>query len=199
MRGVRIPELHEQLFAATERIMARDGAAGVTSRAVTDEAGCAKGVLHNHFDGLDGFLAEFAIDRMRRTIDAVSDLPAQAGHGTVRDNLAAAALTVFGSSATQVATLIMARPALVARVLTVLQSEGQPFGEIQAIFASYLRAEQDLGRLPASADADMVAFTLIGATHHLFFSAGGSKPDIGQVRGIVTTLLGDAGESHPSA
>jgi AcrR family transcriptional regulator len=192
MRGVRIPELHEQLFAAAERILARDGVAALTSRAVTDEAGCAKGVLHNHFDGLDGFLAEFAVDRVRRAEDAVSGLPAQAGHRTVSDNLVAAALTVFGSGATQIAALITARPALVARVLTALGPDGQPFGEIQATFAGYLRAEQKLGRLPATADADTVAFTLIGAVHHLFFTASGSEPDLDRVRGIVTTLLGDA-------
>jgi AcrR family transcriptional regulator len=192
MRGVRIPELHEQLFAAAERILARDGVAALTSRAVTDEAGCAKGVLHNHFDGLDGFLAEFAVDRARRAEDAVSGLPAQAGHRTVSDNLVAAALTVFGSGATQIAALITARPALVARVLTALGPDGQPFGEIQATFASYLRAEQKLDRLPATADADTVAFTLIGAVHHLFFTASGSEPDLDRVRGIVTTLLGDA-------
>ena len=191
MRGVRIPELHEQLFAATERIMARDGAAGLTSRAITDEAGCAKGVLHNHFDGLDGFLAEFALDRVRRTEEAVSGLSAQAGHGTVSDNLVAAALTVFGSGATQIAALISSRPALGARVLTALGPDAQPFSEIQASFASYLRAEQELGRLPATVDADTIAFMLIGAVHHLFFTANGAKPDPGRVRGIVTALLGD--------
>jgi len=192
MRGVRIPELNEQLFAAAERVMAHDGVAGLTSRSITDEAGCAKGVLHNHFDGLDGFLAEFAVDRVRRAEDAVSGLPAQAGHLTVSGNLVGAALTVFGSGATQVAALITARPALAARVLTMLGPDGQPFGEIQAAFASYLRAEQELGRLPATTDADTVAFTLIGAVHHLFFTAGGSEPDPERVRGIVTTLLGDA-------
>jgi AcrR family transcriptional regulator len=191
MRGVRIPELHEQLFAAAERIMARDGAAGLTSRAITDEAGCAKGVLHNHFDGLDGFLSEFAADRMRRTEDAVSGLPAQAGSGTVSENLVAAALTVFGSGATQIAALIAARPALAARMLTALGSSSEPFNEIQAAFASYLRAEQELGRVPANADADTVAFTLIGAVHHLFFTAGGTEPDPAQVRKIVASLLGD--------
>jgi AcrR family transcriptional regulator len=192
VRGVRIPELNERLFAAAERIMARDGAAGLTSRALTDEAGCAKGVLHNHFDGLDGFLAEFALDRVRRTEDAVSGLSAQAGRRTVSDNLAAAALTVFGSGATQIAALITARPTLATRVLATLGPDGQPFGQIQAAFADYLRAEQELGRRAATADADTVAFTLIGAVHHLFFTANGSQPDPGRVRGIVTTLLGDA-------
>lgn len=190
MRGVPIPELHEQLFAAAERIMARDGAAGLTSRAITDEAGCAKGVLHNHFDGLDGFLAEFALDRVHRTEEAVSGLPDQAGHGTVRDNLAAAALTVFGSGATQIAALITSRPVLGTRVLTALGR--QPFGEIQAAFASYLRAERELGRLTATADADTIAFTLVGAVHHLFFTASGTTPDPGRVREIITAILGGA-------
>jgi AcrR family transcriptional regulator len=190
MRGVRIPELHERLFAAAERIMARDGVAGLTSRAITDEAGCAKGVLHNHFDGLDGFLAEFAVDRVHRTEDAVSDLPAQAGHGAVAENLTAAALTVFGAGATQIAALITSRPALAARVLAALGPDGEPFGNIQAAFAGYLRAEQTRGRFAAAADPDTIAFTLIGAVHHLFFTANGAEPDPGRVRGIVTSLLG---------
>jgi len=190
MRGVRIPELHERLFAAAERIMARDGVAGLTSRAITDEADCAKGVLHNHFDGLDGFLAEFAVDRVRRTEDAVSDLPAQAGHGALAENLTGAALTVFGAGATQIAALITSRPALAARVLSALGPDGQPFGNIQAAFAGYLRAEQELGRLASAADPDTIAFTVIGAVHHLFFTANGAEPDPGRVRDIVTSLLG---------
>ena len=108
------------------------------------------------------------------------------------DNLVEAALTVFGSGATQIAALIAARPALAARVLGELGPDGQPFGQIQAVFASYLRAEQELGRLPATGDPDTVAFTLIGAVHHLFFAARGSEPDPDRVRGIVATLLGDA-------
>ena len=43
MRGVVVHELREQLFAATERIVARDGAAGVISQVqkiVTTLLGC---------------------------------------------------------------------------------------------------------------------------------------------------------------
>jgi AcrR family transcriptional regulator len=189
MRGVAIPELREQLFAATERIVARDGAAGVTSRAITDQAGCAKGVLHNHFDGLDGFLAEFAIDRVRRTMALVAGLPASAGQGTVADNVSAAALAVFGSGVTMAAALIMARPALLPRMREVFEADG-PLGEVEAVFASYLRAEQSLGRLPAEADADTLAFSLVGSVHHLFFTQHGTPLQPGQVQKIVTTLLG---------
>lgn len=190
MRGVRIPELHEQLFAAAERIMARDGAAGLTSRAITDEAGCAKGVLHNHFDGLDGFLAEFAVSRISRTMDRISGLPEQAGHGTVAGNLTDAAVTMFGSGTVQAAALIMARPALMNRVMAAFEAEGPAFGQLEAVFTAYLEAEQQLGRIPATADAGTLAFTLIGSVHHLFFTSGGTQPDPAQVRKIAVSLIG---------
>jgi len=188
MRGVAIPQLREQLFAATERILARDGAAGVTSRAITDEAGCAKGVLHNHFDGLDGFLAEFAIDRVRQTMALVADLPDQAGQGTVIGNVSAAAATVFGSGVSMAAALIMARPALMTRIGGIFETDG-PLGEVEAVFASYLHAEQSLGRLPADADTDTLAFSLVGSVHHMFFTQRGTPLDPERVHKIVTALL----------
>lgn len=41
--GVAIRDVREQLFAAAERVLLRDGPSALTSRAVTSEAGCAKG------------------------------------------------------------------------------------------------------------------------------------------------------------
>ena len=64
--GVAIRDVREQLFDAAERVLLRDGPSGLTSRAVTTEAGCAKGVLHRHFADFDGFLAEFVLDRVDR-------------------------------------------------------------------------------------------------------------------------------------
>ncbi|HXP54279.1 MAG TPA: TetR family transcriptional regulator, partial [Streptosporangiaceae bacterium] len=60
--GVALPDPREQLFAAAERILLRDGPQALTSRAVTTEAGCAKGVLHRHFADFDDFLAELVRD-----------------------------------------------------------------------------------------------------------------------------------------
>jgi len=46
--GVAIRDPRGQLFDAAERVLLRDGLSGLTSRAVTTEAGVAKGVLHLH-------------------------------------------------------------------------------------------------------------------------------------------------------
>jgi AcrR family transcriptional regulator len=64
--GVALRDAREQLFDAAERVLLRDGPSALTSRAVTTEAGCAKGVLHRHFADLDAFLAELVLDRIGR-------------------------------------------------------------------------------------------------------------------------------------
>src|SRR2546423_14869836 len=67
--GVAIRDPRQQLFDAAERILLRAGPSALTSRAVTAEAGCAKGVLHRHFADFDAFLAELVLDRIRRPAD----------------------------------------------------------------------------------------------------------------------------------
>ena len=52
----------EQLFDAAERVLL--GTRALTSRAVTEEAAVAKGVLHRHFADFDAFLFELVVDRI---------------------------------------------------------------------------------------------------------------------------------------
>jgi AcrR family transcriptional regulator len=188
-RGVARVGVREQLFAAVDRIVARDGVAGVTSRAVTDEAGCAKGLLHNHFDGLDGFLTEFALDRLTAAVAQLSGLSERVGHGAVIDNLTDAAVGLFGSGAVTVAALLAARPTLAARVAAATETASITLGAVEQIFTGYLAAERELGRVPTGTDVDVVAFTLIGAVHHLFATRRGTDMDQARVRQIAATLL----------
>src|SRR5919206_2590145 len=85
--GVHIRDAREQLFDAAERVLVRDGPNALTSRAVTTEAGCAKGVLHRHFADFDTFLAELVLDRIGRLDDLAARLRAAAGTGTVAGNV----------------------------------------------------------------------------------------------------------------
>lgn len=188
MRGVPRPDLREELFAAADRILAREGAAGLTSRAVTDEAGCAKGLLHNHFDGLEGFLADYAADRVQRALTQLSDLPQHAGQGDIVDNLTRAAVTLFDSGAMPTAALISARPALATRIGTAIAADSA-LNASERLFADYLVAEQRAGRMPADQDANTLAFALVGSIHHLFFTSQGAELDPARVRRIVRTLL----------
>ena len=111
-RGVAIPEVREQLFAAADRVLARDGPAGLTTRAVTAEAGVANGVLHRHFRDLDDFLASFVASRLQAIADSAAALPGRAGQGSVTGNLTEATVAVFGPNAQALMSLVAAKPEL---------------------------------------------------------------------------------------
>jgi AcrR family transcriptional regulator len=193
--GIAIRDAREQLFDAAERILLRDGPNALTSRSITTEAGCAKGVLHRHFADFDGFLAELVLDRIAR-IDAQSAaLRDRAGTGTVAGNLTDALTALFGSVAVAVVALITFRDDLRARLRRTRPARGVPvLTEATAMIASYLTAERELGRIPADADVDTLAPTLIGAGHLLFAGREGTPPDPGAVRKIVTTVVADAAQ-----
>lgn len=77
--GIALRDAVEQLFAAAERVLLRDGPNALTSRAVTTEARVAKGVLHRHFTDFDAFLAELVLDRIDRLEDQAARLRNCAG------------------------------------------------------------------------------------------------------------------------
>jgi AcrR family transcriptional regulator len=114
--GIAIRDVREQLFDAAERILLRAGANALTSRAVTTEAGVAKGVLHRHFEDFDAFLAELVLDRIGRIEARSRALRESAGTGAVVDNLTAALTDLFGTIALRIVGLVIARDALRARL-----------------------------------------------------------------------------------
>ena len=189
-RGVAIPEVREQLFEATDRLLARDGPAGLSTRTITSEAGVANGVLHRHFRDLNTFLAEFAADRLQAIADSAAALPARAGNGTVAGNLTGAALTLFSSNALALMSLVAARPELGPAVEHATAAGSGGIGGVEGHFAAYLDAEKQAGRVAPGADTQALAFTLIGAVHHLVITNPDGVPDLPQrISRIVAALL----------
>jgi AcrR family transcriptional regulator len=190
-RGVAMQDAREQLFAAAERVLARDGPAGLTSRAVTDEAGVAKGLIYRYFADLDEFLAELTATWVRAAVSAVADLPERGGRGRPRDNLAAVLLTLFGpgSAVPRITALVASRPGLAPR-LHEMVSGTSVLAQIEETLEQYLTAEQRLGRLSPAADARTAATVLLGAVHHLVFTGRASGPEFpGEVERTVDTVL----------
>ncbi|MFE7311747.1 TetR/AcrR family transcriptional regulator [Streptomyces sp. NPDC057555] len=187
--GVALRDAREQLFAAAERILLRDGPNALTSRAVTTEAGCAKGVLHRHFDDFDAFLAALVQDRIGRIDGQAAALRASAGSGAVVDTVTDALMTVFGTVAVTIVGLVISRDGLRARLRRAGSSGVPVLGEATAMIAEYLAAERELGRIAAHADVDTLAPTLIGAGHLLFADREGGPPTTAAVHKVVTTVL----------
>ena len=67
-------------------------------------------------------------------------------------------------------------------------------GDVERHFAAYLDAEKQAGRIASGADTQALAFTLIGAVHHLVITNPGGVPDLtARARRIVAALLVGAG------
>lgn len=188
-RGVAIPELRERLFRATERLLVRDGPSGLSSRAITTEAGCAKGVLHNHFTDLDGFLAEFVLTHFHRVLHDVAELQAKVGQATVEDNLAESAAVLLGSSVLAVHSILFFRPSLVARLHGTHGQHSPNLDDLERIFTAYLDAEKELGRVVANIDTQAVALTLTAVVHHILMTHRRNTITAREALDAVLTLL----------
>lgn len=169
--GVALDDARQQLFAAAERILHRDGPTALTSRGVTTEAGIAKGVLHRHFSDFDAFLVELVLDRLQTLDERAATLLAAANTDTVVDNLADALTDALGPTAMAIIRLIIARDD-VRDHLRAAGTARVPFlGETTQMIAAYLDAERDAGRLRADAEIETLAPTLVGAAHLLLTAA----------------------------
>jgi AcrR family transcriptional regulator len=189
--GVVLRDPREQLFGAAERVLLRDGANGLTSRAVTAEAGVAKGVLHRHFADFDAFLAELVLDRIAQLRAQAQALLARAGTGYVRANVAEALSELFGPVTVAIVGLLTFRDDLRDRLRAARPGGGVPLlADATAMLSAYLAAERDLGRLPVESDVDTLALLLIGSGHLVFAGRRpGTLPSAAEVDRVVATVL----------
>jgi AcrR family transcriptional regulator len=187
--GVALRDARHQLFDAAERILLRDGPSALTSRSVTTEAHCAKGVLHRHFDDFDAFLAELVLDRVARIDKQQAALCNLAGTGTIAGNVSATLADLFSSVAGAMVGLVISRDELRARLRRAGLTGVPILTEASAMIASYLVAEQIVGRVAADADVSTLAPTLIGAGHLLVAELEGSLPDAGALEKMVTAVV----------
>ncbi|MFI0966555.1 TetR/AcrR family transcriptional regulator [Streptomyces sp. NPDC021080] len=198
-RGVAIPDVRERLFAAAERVLAREGTAGLTNRSVTEEAGCAKGLLYNHFTDLDDFVTQLVLDRFARIAAEVSPLPDRAGTGTVHDNLTGAALAMLGTSGPAIAAAAVSRHQVAQRVSRSWADGAPGPSAVEDAMTRYLEAEQRLGRVVPDADCPMLALALTGTVHHLLMHPGPQPEDAAPlIRRLVTALVASPHESTAS-
>lgn len=190
--GVAMRDARAQLFDAAERVLLRDGPSALTSRTVTTEAGCAKGVLHRHFADFDAFLADFVLDRVERLDARAAALREAAGTGTVAGNLTESLTALFGSVAVAIVPLVTFRDELRARLRRTWPAGVPVLTEAAIMIAGYLAAERDLGRVPADADVDTLAAMLIGTGHLLFAGRESTPPEPAAVHKMVTSVIATA-------
>jgi AcrR family transcriptional regulator len=189
---VATPDLRARLFEAAERVLERDGPAGLNSRAVTAEAGTATGLLFRHFHDFDGFLVEFIVDQMRHVQGLASRLVDRAGSGTVADNLTEVALTLV-PTASQLFEVVHGRPSLVPRLMAARNTHGGVgLEDLEQAFAAYLDQERRLGRVAHDADIESVALALAATVHELSLRHTPGDPSLpARFRRVATALANE--------
>lgn len=191
--GVHLQDAREQLFDAAERILLREGPDALTSRAVTEEVGCAKGVLHRHFADFEGFLAEFVLDRAAQLEESSASLTAAVGVGTVQHNLVRALDELFGPVPLAILPLITFRDDLRIRLRQMRQGGGIAIlSDATRAVTTYLTAERDCGRIAADADVDALTLALVGGGHLLLADRHADRPARATVERFVASTLKDA-------
>ncbi len=186
--GVALRDARQQLFDAALRVLLRGGVTALTSRAITDEAGVAKGVLYRHFADFDAFLVDLALDRIAQVEVQGAVLRDAAGSGTVCGNLTDALFELFDPVMSAMVVLIIARDELRNGLRAAGTAQFPLVGEAVAAVANYLAAEQDLGRVVSEADVQVLAPTVIGAAQLLFTERHG-QPSVEDVNHAVTSIL----------
>lgn len=191
--GVHLQDARQQLFDAAERILLREGPDALTSRSVTEEARCAKGVLHRHFADFDGFLAELILDRAAQLQEHSARLMAALGVGTVEHNLARALAALFGPVPVAILPLITFRDDLRIRLRQMRPGGGIAIlSDATKAVSAYLTAERDSGRITATVDIDALTLSLVGGGHLLFADRHADRPSPATVERFVAATLKDA-------
>ncbi|MFJ9694338.1 TetR family transcriptional regulator [Kitasatospora sp. NPDC101183] len=196
--GVHLRDARRHLFDAAERVLLREGPGGLTSRAVTDEAECAKGVLHRHFTDFDDFLVGLVLDRSGQLDVQARELGSRVGAGEVTGNLAEALTALFGPVPVAIIPLITFRDGLRARLREAMPGGGIAIlAQVAAAVSAYLTGECAAGRIAADADVDSLTLSLVGGGHLLFADREPGPPDAEAVHRLVGTVLADVLQRRP--
>jgi AcrR family transcriptional regulator len=84
-------EVRRRLLDAAGRVILRDGAEGVTTRAILDEAGLSAGTLYSYFSSKEDLLGVLAVEMVQRTESEIGEASG-ANAAQVLDHLVAEAV-----------------------------------------------------------------------------------------------------------
>ena len=187
--GHALPDARQQLFAAAERVLLRDGAAGLTGRSVTAEAGVAKGVLHRHFADFDTFVAHLTGERIRGFSDVAQRLAGRTGQATVSRNLTAVLPELLDPVVLALVAKTIADPGIRSRIATTDRPGLPLLSDAAAVVADYLAREQQHGRITADADVGTAALSVIATAHLLLAGELGALPGPDAILEVTESIL----------
>jgi len=198
----------ERLLAATEKLLASHGLGAVSTRDIAKAANVAEGALYHHFGDKAELIISVVLHQLGDFPEVLQNLPLQVGQNSVQKNLETVLESAFAfhHRITPLVCSLFADQELLAKVRGMMNERSMGPGRAAVAIAAYLRAEQQLGRVSASADPEtfselMMAVSFNAAMCDQFFCGGESKVKARQrlresVRAIVAGLQPSNGEER---
>jgi len=158
------PTLRRRIVEAADAVIRDKGLADATTREIARAAGCAEGSIYVHFADKTDLVIAVVTEREPHFAEML-ELPRKAGQASVEDNLAAwleELLELFRDNL-PIFLAVLGNRAVLARFTERLQERRTGPLAVAGAAATYLRAEQELGRVRASAEPEIVAALLVGA------------------------------------
>jgi AcrR family transcriptional regulator len=168
------PSRRPEIIAATEALIRTRGLASTTTRAIAEQAGCSEAALYVHFDNRLTLLLAVLEESLPDMVLPLKSLEQSIGTRMPQQNLDKALRAIFAFHERVVPMLcgLFADPQLLSAYRDSLTTRNKgPQGAI-ARLQKYIAAEQTLGRIHKSIDAETAATMLMASS---FFKAFVSK------------------------
>ncbi|MCO5967204.1 TetR/AcrR family transcriptional regulator [Actinoallomurus soli] len=187
----------DRILDAAAGLMRERGVARTTTKEIAKAAGLSEAALYKHFSDK----TELMLAVLRERMPGFARMAPRPGTGSVAETVAALtrAIADFYLEALPMLGSLLGDPRLMAAQRESLRQYGAGPEHLVRRFAAYLRAERDLGRIPAGADTDAAAALLTGACFQQaflqYFTEGPDArpvPDA-TVNALSTTLLRSLG------
>ena len=162
--------LRASLIDHARHLIARDGAAALTMRALAAEADCAVGLPYKVFTDRHDLVVQICHAEFTRLGEAYAELATRAGNGTVGANLAWFADLLLSSPAVALAHEVFADETLAKAVTARVHETGIGPAAFETVLARYIAAEKRTGRVAPDIDEKAFGFVLAGAIHNLIMS-----------------------------
>jgi len=173
------PDQKARLIAATEKLLASQGLGCVSTRDIAKAANVAEGALYHHFGDKAELILSVVLQQLGDFPEVLQSLPLRIGEATVQKNLETVLESAFAFHH-RIAPLVcslFADQELLAKVRGMMAERSMGPGRSVFAISAYLRAEQQLGRVSASAVPEtitemMLAVSFNRAMQDHFFLGG---------------------------
>jgi AcrR family transcriptional regulator len=155
----------QHILKAAEELLRTQGLAGVTTRAIAQQVGCSEGALYVHFKGRLTLLVAVLEECLPSMLGPLVGLDHAVGQNSPADNLENAIKGIyrFQRRVAPIFGSLFAEPALLKAYQRALQSKNRGPHRAVARIASYIEAEQQLGRLAIGIDPHTAASILMSS------------------------------------